>query len=218
MLPAGRALRRPGSRSANRKWGGVQLTLQERADGTFVHPHALCESETVGAGTRVWAFAHVMAGAVVGRNCNICGLSFIEDGAILGDGVVVKNGVQVWDGVELESDVFVGPNATFTNDLRPRAARSLPPSEFVPTRVRQGASLGANVTVVCGHVIGRHAFVAAGAVVTRDVPAHALVAGNPARRMAWVCECGLSLADDLACSCGRGYRLVDEQQGLEPVA
>ena len=93
MLPAGRALRRPGSRSANRKWGGVQLTLQERADGTFVHPLALCESETVGAGTRVWAFAHVVAGAVVGRNCNICGLSFIEDGAILGDGVVVKNGV-----------------------------------------------------------------------------------------------------------------------------
>jgi len=159
-----------------------------------------------------------MAGARVGRDCNICGQSFIEEGAVVGDGVVVKNGVQVWDGVSLANQVFVGPNATFTNDLRPRAARSLPREEFVPTRVEEGASLGANVTVVCGHVIGRHAFVAAGAVVTRDVPPHALVAGNPARRMAWVCECGQSLADDLACPCGRTYRLVTENEGLAPTS
>jgi UDP-2-acetamido-3-amino-2,3-dideoxy-glucuronate N-acetyltransferase len=194
------------------------LTLEERSNGVFVHPQALCETEAVGAGTRVWALAHVMSGAVVGRNCNLCGQSFIEEGAVVGDGVVVKNGVQVWDGVELEDDVFVGPNATFTNDLRPRAVRALPPAEFVPTRVRKGASLGANVTVVCGNTIGEHAFVAAGAVVTRDVPAHALVAGNPARRMAWVCECGDSLPADLACACGRRYRWVDDHTGLVPDA
>lgn len=192
------------------------MKLEERAGGVLVHPHGLCESEKVGAGTRVWALAHVMDGAVVGRDCNLCGQTFIEDGAVIGDRVVVKNGVQVWDGVTLENDVFVGPNATFTNDPRPRAVRALAREEFAPTRVERGASLGANVTLVCGHVVGRHAFVAAGAVVTRDVPAHALVAGNPARRMGWVCECGESLGDDLACACGRSYRLVDENQGLAP--
>ncbi len=192
------------------------MELEEKPGGILVHPQALCESENVGAGTRIWALAHVMAGAVVGKGCNLCGQTFIEEGAIVGDGVVVKNGVQVWDGVALENDVFVGPNATFTNDLRPRANRPLPPKDFVPTRVRRGASLGANVTVVCGNTIGEHAFVAAGAVVTRDVPAHALVAGNPARRMAWVCQCGQSLAADLACSCGHRYRLVDEYTGLAP--
>ncbi|MCS5637544.1 MAG: N-acetyltransferase [Myxococcota bacterium] len=194
------------------------MSFQERGEGVFVHPQALCESDSVGEGTRIWAFAHVMAGAVVGRGCNLCGHTFIEAGAVVGDGVTVKNGVEVWDGVVLERDVFVGPNATFTNDLRPRAARPLPPADFVPTKVEEGASLGANVTVVCGHTIGRHALVAAGAVVTRDVPAHALVAGNPARRMAWVCECGQSLDGDLACQCGRSYRLVDEHEGLASVS
>ena len=193
------------------------MKLEERPGGFFVHPHGLCESTEVGPGTRIWAGAHVMTGARVGRDCNLCGQTFIEEGAVVGDGVVVKNGVQVWDGVSLANHVFVGPNATFTNDLRPRAARSLPREEFVPTRVEEGATLGANVTVVCGHVIGRHAFVAAGAVVTQNVPPHALVAGNPARRMAWVCECGQSLGDNLACPCGRSYRLATEEDGLAPI-
>ena len=194
------------------------MSFRESGEGVFVHPHALCESESVGEGTRVWAFSHVMAGAVVGRDCNLCGHTFIEAGAVVGDGVTVKNGVEVWDGVVLERNVFVGPNATFTNDLRPRAAQPLSSKDFVPTKVEEGASLGANVTVVCGHTIGRHAFVAAGAVVTRNVAPHALVAGNPARRMAWVCECGQSLDGDLACHCGRSYRLVDEHEGLAPVS
>jgi acetyltransferase-like isoleucine patch superfamily enzyme len=187
-------------------------------EGVFVHAQGLCESARVGDGTRVWAFAHVMEGAEIGRECNICGHSFIETGARLGDRVVIKNGVQVWDGVSIEDDVFVGPNATFTNDLKPRATRPRETLELLPTRVERGATLGANVTIVCGHVIGREAFVAAGAVVTRDVAANALVAGNPARRVAWVCGCGERLADDLACGCGRRYRLRNEHEGLEPAS
>jgi UDP-2-acetamido-3-amino-2,3-dideoxy-glucuronate N-acetyltransferase len=175
-------------------------------EAPFVHPKGLCESREVGAGTRVWAFAHVMDGAVVGRDCNLCDHTFIEDGARLGDRVTVKNGVAVWRAVTVEDDVFLGPYATFTNDLRPRSGQRLAPDEFVPTTVAQGATLGANTTVVCGIRVGRYAFVGAGAVVTRDVVDHALVVGNPARQVGWVCKCGLSLDADLVCVCGRRYR------------
>jgi UDP-2-acetamido-3-amino-2,3-dideoxy-glucuronate N-acetyltransferase len=175
----------------------------------FVHPLAACESDDVGARTRVWAFAHVMAGAVVGADCNVCDHTFVEEGARLGNGVTLKNGVSVWTDVTLEDGVFVGPNAVFTNELRPRAWRQREDVVIVPTVVRNGATLGANATVVCGTTIGRHAFVAAGAVVTRDVPAHALVAGNPARRKGYVCTCGMPLKGSgraLACGdCGRKY-------------
>jgi acetyltransferase-like isoleucine patch superfamily enzyme len=172
----------------------------------FVHERGLCESDAVGRGTRIWGFAHVMHGAVVGIDCNICGHCFIESGARLGDRVVVKNGVQVWSGVTLEDDVFVGPNATFTNDPRPRAARPREEVVLLATRVAERATIGANATIVCGIEIGAAAFVAAGAVVTRSVPAHALVAGSPATRRAWVCDCALPLGEDLACACGRRYR------------
>lgn len=182
----------------------------------FVHERGLCESDSVGGGTRVWAFAHVMAGAVVGVDCNICGHSFIETGAVVGDRVVIKNGVQVWDGVTLEDDVFVGPNATFTNDPTPRANRPRGQVVLLPTRVMAGATLGANATVLCGTTIGAFAFVAAGAVVTRGVAAHALVVGSPARRVAWACSCGERLPETLACACGRRFRLVDEETGLAP--
>lgn len=170
----------------------------------------------MGEGTRVWAFAHVMEGAVVGRACNICDHTFVEAGARIGDGVVVKNGVQVWDGVTLEDRVFVGPNATFTNDLRPRAGRG--GFDLVPTRVCRGATIGAGATVVCGATIGESAFVAAAALVVGDVPAHAFMAGAPARRRGWVCECARTLGPDLACACGRRYRLADEKSGLEPAS
>ena len=159
------------------------MSFTESGEGVFIHPHALCESESVGEGTRIWAFCHVMAGAVVGRDCNLCGHTFIEAGAVVGDGVTVKNGVEVWDGVVLERNVFVGPNATFTNDLRPRAAQPLSPADFVPTKVEEGASLGANVTVVCGHTIGRHAFVAAGAVVTEPVSYNHPISSLRGRRL-----------------------------------
>lgn len=145
----------------------------------FVHPQALCESDKVGHGTRVWAFAHVLPGAVIGADCNICDGVFIENDVIVGDRVTVKCGVQLWDGVRLEDDVFVGPNATFTNDLHPRSRQH--PTEFPETVVGTGASIGANATILPGLRIGRRAMVGAGAVVTKDVPPNAVVVGNPAR-------------------------------------
>ncbi len=171
--------------------------------GVRVHPQGRCESTDVGPGTRVWAFAHVLPGARVGRDCNICDGAFVEDGAVLGDRVTVKNGTLVFSGVTCEDEVFLGPNVLFTNDMRPRAAIKRSGDELLRTTVRRGASLGAGVVVVCGIEIGESAFAGAGAVVTRDVPAHAFVAGNPARVKGWVCACGERLGDDLVCpDCG----------------
>jgi UDP-2-acetamido-3-amino-2,3-dideoxy-glucuronate N-acetyltransferase len=147
----------------------------------FVHPTALCESPDIGPGTRIWAFAHVMSGARVGRDCNICDHSFIESGAVLGDRITVKNSVAIWDGVVIEDEVFIGPNVAFTNVLTPRVGFKKTRAQFSSTVVRRGASLGANATVVCGVSIGEYAVVGAGAVVTRDVSADAVVAGVPGR-------------------------------------
>lgn len=182
----------------------------------FIHPKALCESDTVGSGTRIWAFAHLMAGAKVGSDCNIGGHAFIESGAAIGDRVTIKNAVLIWDKVVIEDDVFLGPNCVFTNDLNPRSAFKKSPEQFLPTRVRKGATIGANATIVSGVDIGAQAMVGAGSVVTSDIANHALVAGNPARFIGWVCECGLRLADNLTCACGRSYRLLDERRGLRP--
>jgi acetyltransferase-like isoleucine patch superfamily enzyme len=193
--------------------------LSEAASGPFVHPQALCESDAVGAGTRVWAFAHILPGAVVGADCNICDHAFIEGGATVGDRVTVKNNVLVWDGVRVGDDVFLGPNAVFTNDMNPRAAFKKPPEQFLGTTVEQGATIGANATIVCGVTIGRHAFVGAGSVVTRSVAPHALVVGNPARAIGWMCECGERLPESLECTCGRRYTAADGSEGgLVPAA
>jgi acetyltransferase-like isoleucine patch superfamily enzyme/dTDP-4-dehydrorhamnose 3,5-epimerase-like enzyme len=145
----------------------------------FVHAQGICESDRVGSGTRVWAFAHVLPGAVIGADCNLCDGVFVENDVTVGDRVTIKSGVQLWDGVRLEDDVFVGPNATFTNDPFPRSRQWL--EDYPLTTVRAGASIGANATILPGLEIGTGALVGAGAVVTRSVPAHAIVVGNPAR-------------------------------------
>lgn len=183
----------------------------------FVHPHGLCESEDVGDGTRVWAFAHVLPGAKLGAGCNICDGAYVEGGAVLGDNVTVKNGVLVFDLVTCENDVFLGPGVMFTNDLRPRAHVKRGTKELLPTLVRRGATLGAGTVVVCGTTVGEHAFTAAGSVVTMNVPAHAFVAGNPARPKGWVCACGERLDADLRCPAdGSAYALVSDVDGLRP--
>jgi UDP-2-acetamido-3-amino-2,3-dideoxy-glucuronate N-acetyltransferase len=148
-------------------------------EGVFVHPQALLESRKVGPGTRIWAFAHVLPGAVIGRDCNICDSVFIENLVVVGDRVTVKCGVQLWDGLRIEDDVFIGPNVTFTNDPFPRSRHHL--AQYPETVVKRGASLGANATILPGLVIGPGAMIGAGSVVTRNVPAHAIVVGNPGR-------------------------------------
>jgi UDP-2-acetamido-3-amino-2,3-dideoxy-glucuronate N-acetyltransferase len=192
----------------------MSLPAEERPPGldpsVRVHPRGLCESADVGPDTRIWAFAHVLEGAKVGAGCNICDHAFIESGAVVGNRVTVKNAVLIWDGVTVEDEVFLGPNMIFTNDMNPRAAIKKGPDELLKTMVRRGATIGANATIVCGIEIGTQAFVAAGAVVIRDVEPHALVAGNPARRIGWVCTCGRRLPEALTCECGRAFETAAE--------
>jgi UDP-2-acetamido-3-amino-2,3-dideoxy-glucuronate N-acetyltransferase len=145
----------------------------------FKHAQSLVESERIGDNTRVWAFAHILPGAKIGEDCNICDHVFIENDVIVGDRVTIKCGVQLWDGVRLEDDVFIGPNVTFTNDNFPRSKKY--PDKFINTIVRKGASIGANASILAGITIGKNAMVGAGSVVTRDVPPNAIVMGNPAR-------------------------------------
>jgi acetyltransferase-like isoleucine patch superfamily enzyme len=153
----------------------------------FKHPQAICETKKVGMRTRIWAFAHVLPGARIGADCNICDHVFIENDVVVGDRVTVKCGVQLWDGLRIEDDVFIGPNATFSNDRFPRSKRR--PSTFLTTTVKEGASIGANATILPGITIGRGAMVGAGAVVVASVPPHAVVAGNPARIVSY-CDAG----------------------------
>jgi len=178
--------------------------------GFFAHDAALVESDQIGSGSQIWAFAHVMKGAVVGSDCKIGDHAFIESGATLGDRVTVKNGCLIWHGVHLGDDVFVGPNVVFTNDMRPRVRYQTTEEDWLETHVEERASLGANSTILCGIRIGRNALVGAGAVVTRDVDAHAIVLGNPGRQVGWACDCGFTLDEDLGCpNCGRRYRRVE---------
>lgn len=145
----------------------------------FTHQNALVESHSIGKDTRIWAFAHILPGATIGSECNICDYVFVENDVKIGNRVTIKCGVQVWDGITIEDDVFIGPNVTLTNDLFPRSKQY--PEEFSRTIIRQGASIGANATVLPGIIIGKNAMVGAGAVVTKDVPPNAVVIGNPAR-------------------------------------
>jgi len=150
----------------------------------FKHAQALVESTKIGNKTRIWAFAHILPGAIIGEECNICDHVFIENNVLIGNRVTIKCGVQIWDGLLIEDDVFIGPNATFTNDLFPRSEQY--PEEYSKTIIQKGASIGANATILAGNTIGRNAMIGAGAVVTKDVPPNAIVVGNPARITGYV--------------------------------
>jgi len=198
----------------------------------FAHPTAVIDGETpdngfvdpnIGAGTKIWHHAHVSKGARLGPGCNLGQNVYVGGAVVLGRGCKIQNNVNLYDGVLLGDFVFCGPSMTFTNLSSPLPRSAIPRHQsYQPTRVGRHASIGANATIVCGHTLGEACFVAAGAVVTRDVPAYALVAGNPARRMGWVCQCGARLTfdgDDAACdavydldgrpvTCGRRYRAI----------
>lgn len=171
----------------------------------MIHPLSDVQSTRIGQGTHVWQYCVILPGAEIGADCNICAQVLIENDVRIGDRVTVKSGVQLWDGVTLEDDVFVGPNVTFTNDLVPRS--KVYPERFARTTVKKGASLGANATIVAGHTIGEHALVGAGSVVTRDIPAHTVWYGNPARQQGYVTRDGIILDMDKCDKAGKHYQL-----------
>ncbi len=172
------------------------------------------EGARIGTGTRVWHYAHVMGGARIGRDCILGQNTFVAGGVRIGNGVKVQNNVSLYDGVELEDYVFCGPSVVFTNVMNPRSEIERK-SEYRRTVIRRGATLGANSTVICGRTVGRYAFVAAGSVVTTDVPDHALVLGVPARQAGWMCSCGERLPHGdrpVTCAtCGRSFENVSGQ-------
>jgi UDP-2-acetamido-3-amino-2,3-dideoxy-glucuronate N-acetyltransferase len=172
-------------------------------DKALVHPGA-----KIGEGTRIWAFANILDGAVIGSACNICDGCFVEKGGVIGNHVTLKNHVAIWDGVTLEDDVFVGANVIFINDRNPRSNRT-DAWKLERTTVRKGATIGAGATVMCGLTIGEYAVVGAGSVVTKNVDAHTIVVGNPARFQGYACRCGRKLNHELKCSCGSAYQLRD---------
>jgi len=169
-------------------------------DNIVIHPSAIVETQQIGHNTKIWAFTHVMENVHIGPNCNIGDHCFIESGSRIGENVTLKNGNMIWEGITLEDGVFVGPNVFFTNDLYPRSPR-LPQAQkrysssewLLPTVVQQGASLGAGAIILAGITVGEFSMIGAGAVITKDVPPHALVIGNPAHIRGWVCQCGQPL-------------------------
>lgn len=178
----------------------------------FVHESSYVDEPcTVGEGTKIWHFCHIMKDCTIGKNCNIGQNVVISPGVVLGDNVKIQNNVSVYTGVECEDDVFLGPSCVFTNVINPRSHVSRK-DEYRRTLLKRGCSIGANSTIVCGHTVGKYALVGAGSVVTKDVPDYALVMGNPARVKGYVCNCGEKLAfeDGTAkCKCGRKYKISE---------
>lgn len=184
----------------------------------FVHETTCIDSDVeIGTGTKIWHFCHIQSGSRIGDNCSLGQNVNIGNNVMVGNGCKIQNNVSVYEGVLIDNYVFCGPSCVFTNDLTPRAKYPKGRDNYVKTHVREGASIGANATIVCGVTIGKWAMVAAGAVVTEDVKDHALVIGIPARQRGWVCECGQILNEDLVCcGCNRKYRVVNER--LERIA
>jgi acetyltransferase-like isoleucine patch superfamily enzyme len=169
-----------------------------------IHRSAQTRGASIGSGTKVWQFCVILPEAQIGCDCNICAHVLIESDVVIGSRVTIKSGVQLWDGTRIEDDVFIGPNATFTNDRTPRSKKT--GWKPLGTKVQRYATVGANSTILPGLTIGKGAMVSAGAVVTRNVPSYALMIGNPARRKGWVCLCGETLRNSaLSCRCGRRY-------------
>lgn len=181
----------------------------------FVHESSYVdENVEIGENTKIWHFCHVQSGARIGKNCSLGQNVNVSNNVVIGDRVKVQNNVSLYEGVEIEDHVFCGPSCVFTNDLTPRAKYPKGHENYKKTLVKEGASIGANATVVCGHTVGKWALIGAGAVVTSNVPDHALMLGVPAKRKGWVCECGEILPEDLVCrSCHRKYKL--NENGLE---
>lgn len=183
----------------------------------FVHESSYIDEDVeIGEGTKVWHFNHIHSGVRIGKNCSLGQNVNVSNNVKVGNGVKIQNNVSVYEGVELEDYVFCGPSMVFTNDLTPRSKYPKGSVGYKKTLVKYGASIGANATIVCGNTIGAWSMIAAGAVVTKDVPDHALMVGMPAKQIGWVCECGERLRDDYKCDkCGRKYILEDE--GLKEI-
>lgn len=181
----------------------------------YVHETSFVDNNVkIGEGTKIWHFCHIQSGAVIGRNCSLGQNVNVANNVRIGDGCKLQNNVSLYEGVELENFVFCGPSCVFTNDLTPRAKYPKGSAGYLRTLIKEGASIGANATIVCGHTVGRWALIGAGAVVVNDVPSHALMIGVPARRKGWVCECGEVLAESLACvKCRRVY--TKDRTGLK---
>lgn len=179
----------------------------------FVHETSFVDDDVeIGEGTKIWHFSHIQKGARIGKYCSFGQNVNVSNNVKVGDGVKVQNNVSIYEGVELEDCVFCGPSMVFTNDLTPRARFPKGHEGFKKTLVKHDATLGANSTIVCGHTIGEFATIAAGAVVTKNVPAHALMAGVPAKQMGWVCECGQVLSNCFECpDCSRKYNLLNNE-------
>jgi len=182
----------------------------------FHHPSALVSPRArIGEGTRIWAFANIQDGAIIGAQCNICDGCYIEKGAVIGNHVTLKNGVNVFDGITISDDVFCGAHTAFINDRNPRSHRD-DPWRLERTTVQRGATIGSNYTILCGITIGEYAFIGAGSVVTRDIPAYGLFFGNPAEPHGYMCRCGRKLNEGYRCGhCQRQYELSDT--GLAPL-
>ncbi|MBI4339136.1 MAG: N-acetyltransferase [Chloroflexi bacterium] len=193
--------------------------VTERRD-VYIHPSSIVEEPCqIGPGTKIWHFCHVMSGAVIGGRCVLGQNTFVGKGVHIGAGVHIQNNVSIYEGVTLEDNVFCGPSCVFTNDINPRT--EFPKhGVYLPTLVKRGASIGANATILCGHTVGRYAFIGAGAVVTKDVPDYALVVGMPARRVGWMCACGerLRVALDKATCAACGATYTRTHDGLAPEA